>query len=94
MGAGERSSWEPLLNQVVVVDTDSHLLYIGRLHEVTEDFVILRDADVHDTRESSTTKERYAMEAKRIGVRPNRREVSIRKTLVVSVSRLEDIIEY
>ena len=34
------------------------------------------------------------MDAKRFGVKPNRREVSVRKSLVVSASKLADVITY
>lgn len=88
------SAWAPFKGRVVVVDTDSHLLHIGTFEDATEEFVILRDADVHDTRETTTSKEKYAMQAKRIGVRPNRKETRIRRSIVVSVSLLDDVVEY
>jgi hypothetical protein len=34
------------------------------------------------------------METKRFGVKTNRREASVRKTLVVSVSKLDDVVLY
>lgn len=89
-----KSPWAQYEGQVVVVDTDSHLLHIGTFVEATEEFIVIRDADVHDTRETTTSKEKYAMQAKRIGVRPNRKEARIRHALVVSVSLLADVVEY
>ncbi len=87
-------SWRDYIGQDVVVDTDSLFVYLGTLARVDDQFIVLSDADVHDRRESPSTKEQYIMDAKRFGIKPNRREVSIRKALVVSVSRLDDVILY
>jgi small nuclear ribonucleoprotein (snRNP)-like protein len=62
----------------VVVDTNSNFLYIGKLEEVGDHFLILRDADVHDRRESPSMNEKYIIEAKKFGVRCNRKRVHIR----------------
>lgn len=78
----------------VVVDTNSSFLYIGKLEDVGEHFVILRDADVHDCRQSPSMNEKYIMEAKKFGVRCNRKRVQIRLQEVISMSLLEDVIEY
>jgi hypothetical protein len=78
----------------VVVDTNSNFLYIGKLEDVGEHFVILRDADVHDCRQSPSMNERYIMETKKFGVRSNRKRIHIRIEEVVSVSLLDDVIEY
>lgn len=78
----------------VVVDTNSNFLYIGKLEDVGDHFVILRDADVHDCRQSPSMNERYIMEAKKFGVRCNRKRVHIRLQEVISMSLLEDVIKY
>lgn len=83
-----------LVNQVLVVDTDSQFVFLGTLSRVEDHFVVLRDVDVHDRNEGPSTKEQYVMEAKRFGIKPNRKEVSVRKVQVVSVSRLDDVILY
>ena len=80
--------------QVLVVDTDSDYLYIGRLQGVSGAFIILEEADVHDRRESTSMNEKYVLESKKYGVRSNRREVHIRFQRVVSYSLLEDVVEY
>ncbi len=86
--------WKNFLNQVVVVDTDSSFVYLGTLAKVGEQFVQLKDLDAHDTRETPTTKERYVMDSKRFGVKANRKEISIRHEKIVSLSLLQDVIEY
>ncbi|MFH0845682.1 MAG: hypothetical protein ABIG67_04225 [Pseudomonadota bacterium] len=81
-------------DQCVVVDTASHFLFIGTLHDVTDTFITLRDADVHDSRESPSVKEKYILDSKKYGVRLNRKRVHIRFEEVISLSLLDDIIEY
>lgn len=87
-------NWEAWLGQLVVVDTDSTYVYLGTLAEVKGDFILLRDVDAHDRNDGYATKERYIMDAKQYGLKPNRKEVSIRRDKVVSVSRLADVIGY
>lgn len=86
--------WESLVGKLVVVDTDSRFVYLGRLDRVEIEFVVMKDVDVHDRRESPSTKEQYIMDTKKFGVKPNRKEVRVRKTLVVSLSALDDILPF
>ena len=90
----DSEAWKPLVGHVVVVDTDSPFVYIGTLLRVEDHFVVLEKVDAHDRNESTSTKEQYIMEAKRFGVNANRKEVSVRKDKVVSVSKLDDVITY
>ncbi len=90
----ENDAWVKWIGQVVVVDTTSAFVYLGTLSEVQDHFVVMKDVDAHDRSEGSSTKEKYIMEAKRFGVKPNRKEVAVRKVTVVSLSRLDDVIVY
>jgi len=78
----------------IVVDTQSPYLYLGVLVEYTDRFVTLRNVDVHDITDSISTKEAYALEARRHGIRPSRAVVKIRREVVVSLSLLSDVISY
>jgi len=90
----DSAGWETLLGKVVVVDTDSRFVYLGLLDRVEIEFLVMKDVDVHDRRESPSTKEQYVMDSKKFGVKPNRKEVNVRKTQVVSVSKLDDIVGF
>lgn len=90
----DSGGWAPLIGQVVVVDTTSPFVYLGTLTKADEHFLVLKDVDAHDRSEGPSTKEQYIMDTKRFGVKANRKEVSIRKAAVVSVSRLDDVITY
>lgn len=83
-----------LLGELVVADTDSSFVYIGVLEQAGPDFLLLGDADVHDTTDSKQTKETYVHEARRIGVRPNRRRTYLRTARVLSLARLADIVKF
>jgi small nuclear ribonucleoprotein (snRNP)-like protein len=86
--------WEEFLHKEVVIDTASSFVYLGRLKEVGQDFVVLQDVDVHDRNEGPSTKERYILETRKYGIKPNRKSVSILRGSIVSLSLLEDVITY
>lgn len=86
--------WGPLVGKIVVIDTDSRYVYLGTLDRVEEHFVVLKDVDAHERGESPSTKEQYIMDTRKYGVKPNRKEVSVRKQMVVSVSKLDDILGF
>lgn len=90
----DHSDWQAFLGKEVVVDTNSSYVYLGVLSEVRDHFVVLKNVDVHDRNETPTTKEQYVMDAKRFGIKSNRKEVSIRTPTIVSLSKLEDVILY
>jgi small nuclear ribonucleoprotein (snRNP)-like protein len=90
----DKDGWASLVGRIVVVDTDSMFVYLGTLDRVEDQFVVLKDVDAHDRRESPSTKEQYIMDTKKFGVKPNRREVNIRKQMVVSISKLDDVLGF
>ena len=92
--AQDGEDWKPLIGQVVVVDTDSMFVYLGTLDRVEDQFLVLKNVDAHDRRESPSTKDQYIIETKKYGVNPNRKEVKVRKALVVSVSKLSDVVDF
>jgi hypothetical protein len=89
-----REELEPYLGQPVVVDTATPLIYIGTLSEVGKAFVTLEEVDVHDTSEGGSTKEIYALESRKFGIKKNRLFTKVRIDVIISICRLEDIIEY
>ncbi len=93
------STWEPsaylneLIGKVVVVDLRSSYVCLGTLVACDELFLELRDADLHDFRDSPATREIYVYDSARIGIRRNRERVLIRQDDVVALTRLKDISE-
>lgn len=93
-GSGEMKEILIYQDRNIVVDTVSDFLYIGKLLDVRDHFIRLTEADVHDRRESPSLNEKYIMDAKKYGIRCNRKLVLIRLEKVISFSPLEDVIEY
>jgi hypothetical protein len=50
----------------------------------------MADADLHDMRDSDTTRENYIAESIATGIKRNRKRVVILRNQVVAISRLED----
>jgi len=81
-----------LLNQQVVLDTATSIVYIGTLREVTDHVFVLDEGDMHDCRDGHANKEHYLAEVRRDGVTVNRRSMVVMRSVVISLSRLEDIV--
>lgn len=79
-------------NEQVVLDTETPILYIGTLVDITDHALVLKDADMHDCRDGHANKEHYLAEASCDGVSPNRRRVVVSRSVVISVSRLVDVV--
>ena len=87
----------PLLSDLVgddvVVDLASPYVCLGRLVGLDEEYLELRDADLHDFRDSQATREIYVYNAARLGIRRNRARVLVRRGEVVGLGRLADVLE-
>ena len=82
---------EAMKGEVVVLDTGSPIIYVGRLVEVCEHTFVLEAADMHDCRDGHAKKEAYLAEARNEGVTVNRRRVVVMRSAIISVSRLVDV---
>jgi hypothetical protein len=80
-----------MLNQAVVLDTVTPIVYIGMLTEITDHGFVLTDADMHDCRDGHANKEAYLARARIEGVPVNRRQVVVMRSFIISVSRLADV---
>ena len=77
---------------MVVLDLSSSFVYVGRLVEQQGEFLVLRDADAHDLRDTQTTREKYVLACRGHGINANRLWVWVRLREVVGISRLEDVL--
>lgn len=82
-----------LRDQIVVLDLASPFVVVGTLVGEDHHYLVLDDADVHDLRDSSTTRELYVLEVRRHGLGANRKRVLIRAEDIVGISLLEDIVQ-
>jgi hypothetical protein len=83
----------PLLGRTVVIDLKSSYVCLGTFNAFDESFFELSDADLHDFRDGTATREVYVYDAARVGIRRNRARVLIRRAEVVAVSALADVAE-
>ena len=86
------SLFQEYIGREVILDVSSPYVYVGTFKGSSPHCLILEDADVHDLRDTSTTRERYVLDAKRHGVNHNRKRVLVRLDEIVSVSALDDVI--
>jgi small nuclear ribonucleoprotein (snRNP)-like protein len=84
---------EPLMGQVVVVDLKSTYVCLGTLIACDGQYLEVRDADLHDFRDSTATREVYVYDSVRFGIRRNRTRTLIRLDDVVAISRFDDVSE-
>ena len=84
---------DPLVGQVVVIDLRSSYVCLGTLVGVDRDFLDLRDADLHDFRDSQATREVYVYDSARLGIRRNRARVLLRRDEIVAIALFSDIVE-
>jgi ethanolamine utilization cobalamin adenosyltransferase len=82
-----------LIGQVVVVDFRSTYVCIGTLVGLDAEFLELHDADLHDFRDSQTTREIYVHDSARLGIRRNRVRLLVRRAEVLAIARFADISE-
>jgi hypothetical protein len=85
-------SLDLLVGREVVIDTASPYVILGRLSSWDEQLLVLEKADVHDLRDTTTTRENYIVDSLRHGIRINRRRVFVSRRDVVCLSALEDVI--
>ena len=82
-----------LLEQKVVVDLVSPYVCLGKLVRYDDHFLELRNADLHDLRDTETTRELYIADSVATGIKRNRKRVFIRRSEVVAISKLEDVVD-
>lgn len=75
----------------IVLDLQSPFVILGKLVGEDHRYLILEEADVHDLRDTKTTRELYIVDSRRHGIRTNRKQVLVRKDEIVSLSALEDV---
>lgn len=78
----------------VVLDTDSHYVYIGNLESVGPDYYVMTNLDAHDTADTRTSKEYYTHETKSLGIRVNRKKTLVRIARVISICKMDDVLTF
>lgn len=84
---------EEMVGQKVVIDLRGPFVCLGRLIAIHDGFLEVHDADLHDLRDTQTTRENYVVSSKRTGIKPNRKRTLIARDEVIAISRFKDVID-
>ena len=84
---------DEFLDAKVVIDLVSPYVCLGKLTRYDEHDLELKNADLHDMRDSDSTREHYVVAAARTGIKRNRKRVLIARAEVAAIARLEDIVD-
>ncbi len=68
-----------LIGREIVIDVASPFIFAGTLVENDHHYLVLEEADVHDLRDTNTTRELYLLDTRRYGIRTNRQRVLVRR---------------
>jgi hypothetical protein len=84
---------ETLIGKVIVVDLRSPYVCLGTLEKFDDLHLLLRDADLHDLRDSDSSRENYVAASCTTGIKRNRKRVLVVRDDVVALTRFEDIVD-
>jgi small nuclear ribonucleoprotein (snRNP)-like protein len=82
---------EPMIGQKVVVDLRSEYVCMGTLMGYDDQFLKLKNADLHDLRDTDTTRENYVASSHATGIKRNRKSVLLVRTEIVAVALMSDL---
>ncbi|HVJ80949.1 MAG TPA: hypothetical protein VNC50_07740 [Planctomycetia bacterium] len=80
------------IGEIVVLDCHAPFVAIGTLAAASSESIELTDADLHDLRDTETSRELYVVKTARHGVAFNRKRVLLRSAEVVAVAKLDDVV--
>lgn len=84
---------EELIGEKVVIDMSSPFVCIGVLKRIDPHYLELRNADLHDLRDTELTRENYVASTSYTGIKRNRKRVMLTRSEVVAISKLDDIVD-
>jgi small nuclear ribonucleoprotein (snRNP)-like protein len=84
---------DEFLNQKVVIDLQSHYVCLGTLVKSDDYWLEVRNADLHDFRDTDTSRENYVAASCATGIKRNRKRVLVVRNEVVAVSRMDDVVD-
>ncbi|OWK34807.1 hypothetical protein [Fimbriiglobus ruber] len=84
---------EELLDQKVVVDFRSEYVCLGTLKRYDEHFLELKNADLHDLRDTDTSRENYVAASVATGIKRNRKRIILSRAEVTAISKMDDVVD-
>jgi hypothetical protein len=82
---------EEMIGERVVIDLRSPFVCLGTLLRFDEHFLELKNADLHDLRDTETTRENYVAASHTTGIKRNRKRLLLLRTEMVAIARLAEV---
>ena len=82
---------QELVGEQVVIDFGSTFVCLGTLLRCDDHFLEVKNADLHDLRDTQTSRENYVAASKATGIKRNRKRVLLVRRDIVAVARLDDV---
>lgn len=84
---------ETLIGEKIVVDLKSPFVCLGTLLSFDEHFLELKNADLHDLRDTDTSRENYVAASMATGIKRNRKRVLVFRNEIAAITRFHDLVD-
>ena len=84
---------DELIGEKVVIDLRSQYVALGTLLRADELFLELKNADLHDLRDTDTTRELYVVDSRETGIKRNRKRVLVVRAEAMAYRTLPAFLE-
>jgi hypothetical protein len=84
---------EEFVGHQIVVDLQAPYVCLGTLKAFDNHYLDLRHADLHDLRDTDTSRELYVADSKRTGIKRNRKRLLLVRAEVLAVTLLDDVVD-
>jgi hypothetical protein len=82
---------DEFLKREVVIDFRSEYVCLGTLVRYDDVVLELRNADLHDLRDTDTSRENYVAASVATGIKRNRKRILVFRTEIVAISRMDEV---
>ena len=84
---------QELVGEKVVIDFGGSYVCLGTLVRIDEHFLEVKNADLHDLRDTETSRENYVAASQATGIKRNRKRVLLVRRDIVAIGRLDDVVD-
>ena len=82
---------DEFLKREVVIDFRSEYVCLGTLVHYDDVVLELRNADLHDLRDTDTSRENYVAASVATGIKRNRKRIFVFRSEIVAISRMDEV---
>ena len=84
---------QEFIGEKIVIDLQTQYVCLGTLKKFDDHFLELLNADMHDLRDTHTTRELYVVESKATGIKRNRKRLLLVRAEIVGIAKLDDVVD-